>query len=58
MFRSMIVSSRHVPNPYVGVDGGQRRFSGERSIIRFRLCFDYSGYGVNDRLLERKSGGT
>ena len=54
----MIVSPRHVPNPYVGVDGGQRRFSGERSIIRFRLCFDYSGYGVNDELLERKSGGT
>ena len=53
-----MASPRHIPNPFMGVGGGQRKFSGERRIIRFRLCFDYSGYGVNDDLLESKSGGT
>ena len=53
-----MASPRHIPNPFMGVGGVQRRFSGERRIIRFRLCFDYSGYGVNDDLLESKSGDT
>ena len=53
-----MATPRQIPNPLMGVGGGQRKFSGERRIIRFRLCFDYSGYGVNDDLLETKSGGT
>ena len=58
MFRSAIVSPGHIPNPCMGVHGGQRTFSGGGSVISFGLWAGHSGCSVNSGLLEGKSGGT